>query len=93
MFTEDLSVYFDILASPATLNSVGVQGYFDNAYALGDVGMYGVASTQPTLTLPTANVPTQPVGMLVEVAGQRFTVAVHQPNGKGISLLVLETAL
>ncbi len=93
MFAEDLSVFFDDMASPATLNGVAVQAYFDNAYTLGDVGMYGVASTQPVLTLPTAHVPAQPVGMLVEVAGQRFSVAVHQPDGTGISRLVLEAAL
>lgn len=93
MFTEDLSVFFDDLATTATLNGVAVQCYFDNAYALGDVGMYGVASSQPTLTLPTASLPANPVGKSVVVQGGNYTVALHQPNGTGISRLLLEVAL
>lgn len=65
---------------------------FDNAYALAGVGPYGMASTRPVLTMATASVPAAPVGMACVVGAVAYTVAEHQPNGTGISLLYLEAA-
>jgi hypothetical protein len=50
----------------------------------------GIASTQPTLTLPTASVPANPVGVTAVVASVTYTVAEHQPDGTGVSMLYLE---
>ena len=63
---------------------------FDNGYAAGNVGAMGIASTQPTLTLPTASVPAYPVGVTAVVASVSYTVAEHQPDGTGVSMLYLE---
>ena len=49
MFTEDLSAFFSTaeFATAATLNGVAVSGIFDAPLALGVVGEYGMANTQP----------------------------------------------
>ena len=94
MFTEDLSAFFSTaeFATAATLNGVAVSGIFDAPLALGVVGEYGMASTQPSITLPTAQVPVDPVGTSVVVGGSTYLVAAHEPDGTGISRLLLESA-
>ena len=93
-FAEDLSVFFNPteFADSATLGGVAVQGIFDKAYQLGDVGGAGMAQTAPVLTLATAGVPADPVGTTVVVNGVSYTVAAHEPDGTGVSLLLLEKA-
>lgn len=93
-FVEDLAPFFDTdeFASDATLNGVAVRGIFDNAYQLGDVGASGMASTAPVLTLATTDVPTDPVGKSVVVNSLSFVVVAHEPDGTGVSLLLLEKA-
>lgn len=90
--TEDLSAFFSTaeFATAATLNGVAVTGIFDNGYSAGNVGGMGMASTQPTLTLPTASVPANPVGLAAVVASVTYTIAEHQPDGTGVSMLYLE---
>jgi hypothetical protein len=76
----------------AVVNSVAVPAIFDAAYAQGSVGAYGMASSQPVLTLATADVPATPVGAAVVVGAASYLVAEHQPDGTGISRLLLEAA-
>lgn len=71
---------------------VPVRGVFDNASSVGTVGPYGMTSTQPSITLPTTQVPTNPVGKTVVVGGGTYLVATHEPDGTGMSRLLLETA-
>ncbi|MDO9277134.1 MAG: hypothetical protein Q7U05_01045 [Polaromonas sp.] len=93
-FTEDFSTFFnaDEFAQKVTLGGVEVSALFDAAYALAGVGVYGMAGTQPMLTLATANVPADPIGLAVQVGSSVYTVAAHEPNGTGISVLQLELA-
>lgn len=77
-------------AQEAVLGEVAVLGIFDDASAVGDVGELGMATTHPTLLLPSAQVPAAVRGMQVQVAGQHFTVEDAQPDGTGMTLLVLE---
>jgi hypothetical protein len=94
MFTEDFSVFF----SPAdfgqtvTVGGVSVSAIFVAAYSLGSVGPIGMASAQPMLTLPTTQVPANPVGTAVVVGSTNYTIGAHEPNGTGISRLMLEAA-
>lgn len=67
-----------------------VLGIFDDASAVGDVGELGMATTRPTLLLPSAQVPANVRGMQVQVAGKHFTVEDDQPDGTGMTLLILE---
>ena len=91
-FTEDLAPFFDTdeFAVDATLNGVAVRGICDNSYQLGDVGGQGMASTAPVLTLATTDVPASPVGKSVVVNSVSYVVAAHEPDGTGVSLLLLE---
>lgn len=90
MFTEDLSPFFEDMAVDATVNAVAVRAIFDNGYSQGSVGLIGIASTQPSLMLPTTSVPASPVGMAAVVAGISYTIAAHEPDGTGVSSLLLE---
>lgn len=92
MFAEDVSTYFDTttgFAQTATLAGQSVAGIFDNPATLGAVGPFGIASTQPTLLLPTAQAGADPVGATCVVGGTSYTVVAHEPDGTGISRLVL----
>ena len=75
----------------ATLNGVEVAGIFDNAYHAGDIGI-GMASTQPAFTTLTTNVTGEAVGQLLVIHGTSYYVAAHEPDGTGMSLLLLEVA-
>lgn len=86
----NMAVFTHISNTTATLAGVAVDGIFDNGYALGSVGPFGMASTQPTLTLATANVPASPEGQAAVVNGVAYIVATHEPDGTGVSRLLLE---
>jgi hypothetical protein len=89
--TEDLAPFFADFAVDATVNGQAVRGIFDNGFALGSVGI-GMAGTQPTLRLRTADVAADPVGQAVSVNAVAYTVAAHEPDGTGMSMLMLERA-
>ena len=84
------AVFAHLANTSATVNGVAVTGIFDNGYSAGNVGGMGIASTQPTLTLSTASVPANPVGLTVVAASVTYTIAEHQPDGTGVSMLYLE---
>lgn len=95
MFVEDITAFFDTtngFAQAVTINGSSVSAIFDNANALGSVGPYSMASTQPTLTLPTTSVPANPVGLSAVVGAVTYLVAAHEPDGTGVSRLLLEAA-
>lgn len=75
----------------ATLNGLEVAGIFDNAYHAGDIGI-GMASTQPSFTTLTDNVVGEAVGQLLTIGDASYYVAAHEPDGTGMSLLLLEVA-
>lgn len=97
-FTEDLGTFFNPaeFADMAVLNgAAAVPVIFDNAYARGDVGGLGMASTQPAITLPTAAVPASPRGKTAVVTSTlhgtlNFKIVDHEPDGTGVSVLFLE---
>lgn len=77
-------------AQVAVLGGVTVHGIFDDAYAVGDVGELGMATSQPTLLLSSSQVPANVRGMNLQVDGQHFSVEDVQPDGTGMTLLLLE---
>lgn len=94
-FAEDLTVFLssDEFAEGATLGGNAVQGIFDNAYAAGDVGLLGMASTAPAFTLASASLVGDPIGLtLLLDSGAVYKVAAHEPDGTGLSRLILEAA-
>lgn len=94
MFTEDFSAFFreSEMASSVTVDGVSRTAIFDNGYSLSSVGVSGMASTQPSITLPTAYVPASAIGKTVVANSTSYTIAAHDPDGTGISQLFLERA-
>jgi len=90
--TEDLAPFFADFAVAATVNGQAVRGIFDNGFASAEVGLVGMSSARPMLTLPTAGLSADPVGQTAVVNGISYLVAVHQPDGTGVSTLMLERA-
>lgn len=91
MFAEDLSPFFSTaeFAVDAILDGVAVRGIFDRKYIDAGAGM-GMASTAPAFTLASGAVPASPVGKLLTVNGENYAIAAIEPDGTGITLLILE---
>ena len=47
------AVFASLANADATVGGVAQRVIFDNGYELGNVGLQGMSSTQPTLILPT----------------------------------------
>ena len=92
MFVENHSAYLADFAVPCTVAGQAVQAIFDNGFALGSVGLAGMAGVQPTLTVPTTSVPASPIGLAAVVNATNYLVAAHEPDGTGMSRLLLERA-
>lgn len=69
-----------------------VSGIFDAPGTQGALGAYGMASTQPSFSLPTVDVPADPVGLRLTLGACDYIVAAHEPDGAGQSRLMLEAA-
>ena len=93
-FVENFAPFLSVteFASNATLGGVAVVGIFDKAYQLGDVGGTGFASTQPVFTLASTSLPVDPVGLVLVVNATNYSVVAHEPDGTGLSVLMLEAA-
>lgn len=92
MFTEDLTAFFVDFGVTATVGGASVQVIFDNASQPTGVGILGMAGTQPVITLKTADLPADPVGLAAQVGGVAYTITQHDPNGTGISVCQMEFA-
>lgn len=95
MFNENLDAFLDTdtgFAQLVTVNGQSVKAIFNNSYASGNVGLLGMSGSQPALELKTSDVPASPLGMAVVVNGSNYLVAVHEPDGTGMSTLILEVA-
>lgn len=90
MFVEDHALFFSDFGVTATVGGETVSVIFDNGYALGSVGPIGMASSQPMAKMATANVPINPVGAPFVIEGANYTIGAHEPDGTGISRLLLE---
>lgn len=87
--TADLPAMLADFGVSATIGGVAVTGIFDNGYAAALGGL--VAGRTPTLLLPTAAA-SPALGDPVTVGGATYTVAEIQPDGTGVTTLVLEAA-
>lgn len=85
-FAEDLTPFFNTaeFADDAMLDGFPVRGIFERTYVEAGGGM-GMSSTAPAFTLPTFDVPANPVGKLLVINGIAYRVAEHEPDGTGIS--------
>ncbi len=86
------AVFAHLANRTATLNAVSVTGIFDAPGTLGSIGEFGITGTQPIYTLATTSVATDPVGKALVIGATTYTVVAHEPDGTGISRLILEKA-
>ena len=87
---EDTTQFFGAFADDALLAGVPVRVIYDGAYAQAlDIG-----ASSPRVTLPTASVPPAWEDEALQVlTGQgvgHYKVRNHEPDGTGVSVLVLE---
>lgn len=89
---ENLAPFFaeGDFASQATLAGVNVLGIFTDPYAMGSVGGLGMATVRPTFALASSDVPADPVGLQLVVGGVSYGIADAQPDGSGVTTLLLE---
>ncbi len=80
----------DEFAVTGTLAGVTVRGIFDADHVVAAVGAAGMAACAPGFMLPSADVPVAPVGKTLVLPAGTFRVAEHQPDGTGVSALLLE---
>ena len=76
----------------ATLDGAAVTGIFEDGYAHGSAGAIGMADTQPVFIVPTASITGEAVGQLLVANSQTYIVGAHEPDGTGVSRLILERA-
>jgi hypothetical protein len=95
MIGDDLTPFFvpGEFAGEDTLDGQPVVGIFDAAYVSTNDGI-GMASSRPAYLLPAAAAPAAPEGLVLVVAksGERFVVATQEPDGTGLTVLILEKA-
>lgn len=95
---EDTSVFFSTaeFADTATLNGVGVTGIFDNGYEHAGAGLSGMSSSAPLFMLASGLVPAGSVGkafvVLTGIGAGNYKVVEAQPDGTGLTVLLLERA-
>lgn len=92
MALDDPADYLAVFGDDATLAGGAVRVIFDRPHQLADVGQYGMASTQPSVAMATSQVPADVVGLSLVRLGITYVVAAHEPDGTGMSTLLLETA-
>lgn len=93
MFVESAVPFFADFAVDVLVAGVSARGIFDNPSATSTGGL-GLATTSPKLTLPTSLVPADWSGKPVVIAktSEAFTITDHEPDGTGMSTLILERA-
>ena len=90
--SSTLAAFGSTDSAPITLNGAPVQAVFDNGYTLGTAGPLGMDTSAPSLRLATSLVPTAYQGLPATHLGVSYVVGAHQPDGMGMSVLLLERA-
>lgn len=84
---EDFAEFMADFGVSAKVGATVITGIFDNAEA----DTFGlVANTRSVLTVATEDIPAAAVGTSVVVNGTTYTIAELQPDGTGITRLMLK---
>jgi hypothetical protein len=92
MIGEDLTPFFvpgEFAGIADTLNGVPVVGILDEAFVSIADGI-GMAATRPAYHLASTSLPADPEGLTLVASGKQFRVATPQPDGTGVTTLLLE---
>lgn len=87
-FTEDFTPFFEDFAVSATLGASTFSVIFDRAH----LESLGISATQPLLVAKTSDVSSANKGTSITVNGTAYTVMDNQPDGTGMTTLLLELA-
>lgn len=90
-FAEDLSVFVNTDTpgwAACVVNSLAVTGLFDSFYD----DPLGIATSQPVLWINEDDTGTVAAGASVTVDGTSYTVRSTEPDGLGLTRLILEAA-
>jgi len=88
MFTEDLSEFLDSteMADNATIGAATVAGIFDNQF----VEVHGIEGVRPVFVCDEADVASIAHGDALTIKTVSYKVAGVQPDGTGLTSLILE---
>lgn len=67
-----------------------LDGIFVAPYSSANVGPYGMASSAPAVTVPSSAITSDPVGSTVTINGTSYKVVAPEPDGSGLTTLILE---
>ena len=89
--------------APVVLAGISVMAVFDEVYANARLGGAGMASVKPTLMLLTGSIPPRitdwflyfeepfdAINLHITLDSGNFKIVAHEPDGMGMSLLLLE---
>lgn len=95
--TSDLSDFFDtdefgisVIISVGTIYETTISVIFDNDYYEVDTGQVNISSSQPACMCETSDIVNVIYGHTVTIDGNNYKVRDIQPDGTGITLLILE---
>jgi len=88
-FVADHAVFLSDFGVAATVGGVALRGIFDNGYA----DAFGIVSgSAPVLLISTTAAPAVAHGSAVVIGSDSFTVREIQPDGLGMTRLLLQEA-
>lgn len=92
-FDEDLFAFLgtaDFAVTATYDSSAEVVGIFGAPHELVPLGMAMAAAAAPQFVCRSADIAANPVGKTLLVNAVTYTIAEHQPDGTGMSLLILK---
>jgi hypothetical protein len=83
------AVVFDTLHDDATLDGVPVRGMFSAPWLAPELGGRKTGIVEPQIVLLDADAKSANKGSIVEFDGDAYTVVSVQPDGTGVTTLIL----
>jgi hypothetical protein len=93
-FAEDLAPFFDTdgFAESAVYNGATINGIFERAYVQDDSFSAGVQGYGPAFICAASSVDAVPDGKTIVILGVSYTVLRGEPDGTGVTTLILMRA-
>jgi hypothetical protein len=87
--TANASVLRHLANARVVIGGVEVGGIFKDPARVVNLGS-GVADTSPSVTVASSAVPAGPVDQIIQIDGVPYIVAAADPDGTGLTLLIVE---
>lgn len=78
------------LGETVLIDGQAYQGDYCSPSTMVSVGEFGAVAQVPQIVMPSADVPSQPVGRLAAARGTTYRIADARPDGRGMTVLLLE---